>query len=292
MKQFISLLSFWFLLSTAVYSQVIPAKQNVAGRTPGGMYYELYSKATGDSAREGDVLKLRVTQTVNDSVVYSSHGNMLPTYTTVEAITPYDISELWRMVKKGDSLYTVQLMDTFIRRNPDFVLPQYKKGDSIKMYVKVSALFTSDSLAKADQKKERDAQLQKEIEFIAGYLTNLYIRAKTTPGGAFVDIIEAGTGKNIDSASVVSVMYRAMSFDGVVIDTNMDDSFGHTEPLEARMGQGNYIKGFEEGLMLLREGSIARMYIPSMLGYAENSLPSIKPLTNLIYEVRIISVKK
>lgn len=291
MKKKLSLIGFLFLISFYSHAQSRHAKQNSAGWTPGGMYYELYSEPWGDSVREGNYLKLNLTQKYNDSVMFRSHGR-LPLYIPVPSVSPYDVSELWQRTKRGDSLYVVQLMDTFIKRSPENIPANFKNGDSIKSYIKILEVFQSDSLAKADQERERENQLKKEILFITDYLIEKNIKTIITASGAFVEIITEGTGNLIDSGSVLSVMYTGMSFDGVVFDTNMDDSFGHTEPLEVTTGQSTYIKGFEEGLAMLKAGSVAKIYIPSMLGYGETSLPSIEPLTNLIYEVKIVSVKK
>lgn len=205
---------------------------------------------------------------------------------------PDEAERIWQKLKSGDSLYVVQLMDTFILRSPDLVLSNYKKGDSIKSYIKVLEIFSNDSIAKIDYEKQKERQLQKEMAVITAYLGQQNIKTTRTASGAFVQVITEGTGSKIDSGSVVYLMYKGMTLDGVVFDSNMDDSFGHTEPLELTAGIGNYIKGFEEGLALLREGSVANIYIPSMLGYAERPLPSIEPYTNLLYEVRIQKVTK
>ena len=292
MKKILSLLSCCFLFISVTSAQSLRSIQNSAGWTPGGMYYELYSRATGDSAREGNVLKLRTTQKLNDSIIYDPGKMLIPVYQQVGAVIPYDFSELWQKLKSGDSLYVVQLMDTFILRNPDLVLSKYKKGDSIKSFIKVLEIFKDDSLAMADMEKEKARQLQKEIAFITSYLGENKIKATKTASGAFAEIITEGTGSRIDSGSIVFVMYNGMTLEGIVFVTNMDDSFGHTEPLEVTTGPGTYIKGFEEGLAMLREGSVAKIYIPSMLGYGTNPLPNIEPMTNLLYEVKIISVKK
>lgn len=292
MKKILSFLSCCVLFISFTQAQSIRSIQNSAGWTPGGMYYELYSRATGDSAKPGNVLKLRTTQKLNDSIIYDPAKMIIPAYQPVAEPVPYDFSELWQKLKSGDSLYVVQLMDTFILRSPDLVLSNYKKGDSIKSYIKVLEIFSNDSIAKIDYEKQKERQLQKEMAVITAYLGQQNIKTTRTASGAFVQVITEGTGSKIDSGSVVYLMYKGMTLDGVVFDSNMDDSFGHTEPLELTAGIGNYIKGFEEGLALLREGSVANIYIPSMLGYAERPLPSIEPYTNLLYEVRIQKVTK
>lgn len=291
MKQVLSLLTLMLSALVNIHSQSIHAKQNSAGWTPGGMYYELYSQPWGDSVREGDFVKINLAQKINDSLVFTSYKS-LPIYTQVMPAMPYDVSELWQMMKRGDSVYAVQLMDTFIKQTPESIPPQFKKGDSIKLYVKVLDVFKTNSLVMADLDRERDIELKKEILFITEYLTKIYIRAKVTPSQAFVHITTEGTGNLIDSGNTVSVKYSAMTFDGKVFDGNMDNSFGHTEPLTFKAGDGSMIKGLDEAMLLLKKGSKARIFIPSMLAYGENPSPPLLPLTNLIYEVTVLTVSK
>ncbi len=293
MKEFLSLFLFCSLFITSTYSQSVKPIQNSAGWTPGGMYYELYSRVGGDSAKEGNIVKFKVTQIINDSVIYSTDKRIIPYYQQVGPVSPYDISEMWQRMKIGDSLYAVQLMDTFLLRSPEIVPTQFKKGDSIKIYLKVLDIFERDSLATADLANERDKQLKKEVEFLSDYLKQKNIKATKTPGGAFVEIITEGTGNLIESGNTVSVKYLAMLFDGKAFDSNIDDSFGHTDPLSFKTGEGGMIKGFDEAILLLKNGSKARVYVPSMLAYGEN--PPAAPLSvleNLVFEITILSVSK
>jgi hypothetical protein len=117
-------------------------------KTPGGMPYKVYSGKDTQKVHYGDFVKVHFTRKIKDSIDYTTEGS-LPVYIPIrDQSTPYDLSEIWTKLKKGDSVVTTQMMDTFIKRNPqhpNFLNGQFKKGDKIVTIVKILDVFTSDS---------------------------------------------------------------------------------------------------------------------------------------------------
>jgi FKBP-type peptidyl-prolyl cis-trans isomerase FkpA len=96
-------------------------------KTKGGMPYKLFSKG-GQKVDTNYFIKLHFKQTLNDSVMVDTYSQ-LPTYFQVPPFSqPYDISELFFQLGKGDSLITIQMIDTFMKRNPQQMPPNFKKG--------------------------------------------------------------------------------------------------------------------------------------------------------------------
>jgi FKBP-type peptidyl-prolyl cis-trans isomerase FkpA len=218
----------------------------------------------------------------------------LPAYIPITSYTePYDISELWTKLKLGDSIVTVQMMDTFIKRSPGGVPPNFKKGDRVVTTVKILQIFESDSLARIDEKKNTDEMIAKEVVFLEKYLAEKNISAQKTASGAWVQIINPGTGNPIDSGKFVSVNYTGTSFSGKKFDSNIDSAFGHVQPLQFIVGSGQMIKGFDEGVRFMKLGGTAKVYVPSMLGYGGNPDPrsGIKPFEHLIFDLTVTDVK-
>lgn len=260
-------------------------------KTPGGMAYKVFPGKDTQKVRVGDYVKFRLDIKVNDSLVNTT--GRLPGYQMVTANpTPYDLSEVWTHLKVGDSVVLTQLMDTFMKRNPINFPPQFKKGDRVMTYIKVLGVLKSDSLVRAEDEKSRKELLQTEIGEVEKYLSGKKITAQKTPSGAFVEVINPGTGNLIDSGKYVTVYYTGSTFAGVKFDSNTDTTFHHTEPLPFVVNSGGMIKGFDEAVQMLRPGGVAKVYIPSMLGYGPSpQSPLIKPFEHLMFEIRINEVK-
>jgi FKBP-type peptidyl-prolyl cis-trans isomerase len=260
-------------------------------KTPGGLAYQVYEGKGGDTIYKGSFLKLHVTQKINDSVYFSSADKM-PVYIMVTEPQMYDVSEIWTRVRVGDSIVAVQMMDTFIKRNPASVPPHLRNGDKIYTYARILDVFATDSLKELDKKKTEAEYLASEIRFIEKYLADKKIQAQKTPSGVYVEVINPGTGEQVKSRNYVSVNYTGRTFDGVTFDSNTDSTFNHVEPLSFTVDNEEMIKAFDEAVKVLRKGAKARFYIPSMLAYADRpSSPLIKPYDKLIFEIEVTDVQ-
>ena len=264
-------------------------------KTPGGMPYKIFKGKGGKKISNNNFIKINVTRTIEDSVLFTTKDK-LPTYLFINPTPfPYDISELWTSLEQGDSIYTVQMIDTFMLRNPGSIPPIFKKGERILTYIKILDVFESDSARMVDEEMEKKKWAEQETAFMTRYIQEKKIKADKTPGGAYVEIINPGEGNLIDSGNYVFVKYTGISFSGVKFDSNVDTSFGHTEPLTfmvGSVGPGSMIRGFDECMKFLRKGSVAKIYIPSLLAYGPNpSSPKIKPLEHIMFEILVLDVK-
>lgn len=262
-------------------------------KTAGGMPYQLYKGKGTQSIVAGNIVKVYLSYKVKDSVYFSSFGK-LPVYIPVTAeAQPYDISEVWTKLKIGDSVVATQMMDTFIKKNPMSIPPEFKNGDRIITKLKVLGIFTSDSAAFADEEKEKKAYLATEVEFLTKYLAGKNIAAEKTPSGAFVQLINPGTGNLIDSGKYVSVNYTGTNLAGKKFDSNTDTAFHHVGPYAFTVNTNQMIKGFDEAVQLMKMGSTAKVYIPSMLGYGARPQPgsAVRPFDYLVFDLAIVDVK-
>lgn len=272
-------------------------------KTKGGMPYKLFTSGKGAKPVEGDILKLQFTRKINDSVLISTYQQGAPAYIPFSTATqPYDISEVMGLVHKGDSIYAVQLVDSFMARNPQSVPPNFKKGDKVITMVKILDIFKSQEAARKDEMDEKErafstnpaikSQMAKDASIISDYMSKNGIQAQKTKNGVFVQVLSSGGGAPVQAGKMVSLKYKGYNLSGKVFDTNMDTSFKHTEPLEFVVGQGQMVKGFEEGVQGLKKGDKARILIPSSLGWGANSpSPMIGPNENVIFDLEVLDVK-
>jgi FKBP-type peptidyl-prolyl cis-trans isomerase FkpA len=259
-------------------------------KTKGGMPYKLFPGSGKEKSAVGNVLKLNFKRQLNDSVMYTSY-NTMPVYVPVSGESqPYDITELLLGLAKGDSIYATQLVDSFMKKNPQGIPPTWKKGDKMITSIKILEVFKTQQDAQKDEEQERANFAKAEDATLSSYMTKNNIKAQKTPGGVYVEVLENGTGVPVVAGKTVSVMYKGTTFRGTTFDTNMDSSKGHTEPLTFAVGQRQMIPGFDEGVQLLKVGDHARMYLPSMLAYGPQPPPGINPFENLIFEVKVLNV--
>lgn len=263
-------------------------------KTKGGMPYKLYASKSGKKVENGKFVKMQVKQTIKDSVLFSTYTSM-PVYFQINeaAQQPYDPSELFTTLKEGDSVYTVQMMDTFIKRNPTILQQtKYKNGDKIITTFKVLKVFNTADEYRVDEEKEKAEIVKKEEVAVKDYITKKGIKAQRTDNGVYVEILNAGTAPMADSGKYVSVMYKGQTFAGKVFDSNLDPKFQHTDPLSFTVGTGQMIRGFDEGVRLLGKGGKGRIYIPSSLAYgAQSPSPDIKPFEHLVFDVEVLDVQ-
>lgn len=261
-------------------------------KTPGGMPYQVYKGKDTQRIYAGNYVKVNLIQKIKDSVYFSTEGK-LPIFLQVNATAqPYDIAELWTSLRVGDSVIATQMMDTFIKRSPQNISPNFKKGDKIITYVKILGVYANDSLARVDDEKGKKDFLAEEIKTVEKYLADKKITAQKTPSGAFVETINPGTGSLIDSGKYITINYTGTSWSGKRFDSNTDTTFHHVAPYSFVAKGGQMMKGFDEAMLLMRPGGSAKLYIPSLLAYGANSnSPLIKPYEHLMFDVEMVKVE-
>jgi FKBP-type peptidyl-prolyl cis-trans isomerase FklB len=107
------------------------------------------------------------------------------------------------------------------------------------------------------------------------------------PSGLQYKILEKGSGRSPGATDRVKVHYRGTLVNG----TEFDSSYSRGQPAE--FGVSQVIKGWTEGLQLMKEGGKWQLFIPSELAYgASGRPPTIPPSSVLIFEVELIEVLK
>jgi FKBP-type peptidyl-prolyl cis-trans isomerase FkpA len=109
---------------------------------------------------------------------------------------------------------------------------------------------------------------------------------KKTESGIAYKVITEGTGKTPKATDTVEVHYHGTLIDGTVFDSSVERKQTVSFPLD------RVIKGWTEGLQLMKEGGKSKFVIPSELAYGEmGAAPKIPGGATLIFEVELIKIK-
>ncbi len=112
-------------------------------------------------------------------------------------------------------------------------------------------------------------------------------KATTTASGLQYIEIQEGDGPNPQPGETVAVHYRGTLEDG----TEFDNSYDRGEPITFALGRGRVIRGWDEGIALLKVGGKAKLIIPPDLAYGESGVEGvIPPNSTLTFEVELISI--
>lgn len=108
----------------------------------------------------------------------------------------------------------------------------------------------------------------------------------TTESGLQYEIITEGTGKSPIDTDIVKCHYHGTLIDGTVFESSVEKG----EPAEFPLNR--VIKGWTEGLQLMKEGAKYKFYIPTELAYGQRGFRGTVPANMaIIFEVELIEVK-
>lgn len=110
----------------------------------------------------------------------------------------------------------------------------------------------------------------------------------TLPSGLQYQVIKEGTGKQPKMKDTCIVHYKGYSIKNKVFD----NSYDRKEPMTIKL-DSNFVKGWVEGLLQMKEGAKYKLFLPPHLGYGESpGPPEIGPNGVMIFEVELLTVTK
>ena len=113
------------------------------------------------------------------------------------------------------------------------------------------------------------------------------IASQKTSSGLEYFVVKEGNGKAPAKGSKVSVHYTGYLQDGSIFDSSVQ----RDEYFTFNVGIGRVIKGWDEGILLMKEGSKFRLVIPYDLAYGEAGYPPVIPAkSTLIFDVELVKL--
>lgn len=272
--------------------------------TPGGLKYKIIRTANGTALREGEYVVLNMEYYYSgDSLLYSSIVRGMPVtmlYDDSVWNKSGQVYEGFSMLKVGDSaIFMVQCEDLYLKSFRMPVPAGLNPKETITFRVGVAATMDAQEFKEyqgrlvirrqEEREKRQSEQLIEDTAIIDRYLEEKNIIPMESESGLRYVVNKQSRGPKPKQGEIVVINYKGMLLDGTVFESS--EIAG--KPYEFPVGNGVIIKGWDEGVSMMPEGSTYTFYLPSPLAYGDRNISNIiKPNTILVYEVELVEVKR
>lgn len=112
--------------------------------------------------------------------------------------------------------------------------------------------------------------------------------SQTTESGLMIQEIKEGSGKEAQTGNYVTVHYSGWLPDGKLFDSSVK----RNKPFTVKLGTGQVIQGWEEGIQGMKVGGKRRLTIPPEIAYGAEGYPgAIPPNATLVFDIELLSVR-
>jgi FKBP-type peptidyl-prolyl cis-trans isomerase FklB len=173
--------------------------------------------------------------------------------------------------------------------NPDALLAGVKDalGGKQPLLSESEVKETMTALTKQLEEKQKalaEQNVKDGEKFLAANKTKEGV--KTTASGLQYKVIKEGTGPQPKVTDSVVAHYRGTLING----TEFDSSYKRGQP--ATFPLSGVIKGWTEGLQLMKVGSKYQLFIPANLAYGDRAMGAdIAPNSTLIFEIELVGIQ-
>ncbi|MDE3214058.1 MAG: FKBP-type peptidyl-prolyl cis-trans isomerase [Bacteroidota bacterium] len=285
------------LFALAVVMLATGCKEHKFEKSNSGRFeYEIFNEGSGNNVKYGDAILFRAYDYYNDSLMTTPVDSVIQVIEIDSSKLPADYVHVFMQAKKGDSIVTRTSYDSIRKFNPTY--DTTKKG-YIGYHFRILDIITDQSQvpyykerANLSMRKIDSIETAKQMviddSVITAYLTKHQIKATKTAKGTYVEIIDPGTGPQVDTGEAIVVDYKGMTLDGKEFDSSFDSTGKSVKPFTFAIGQPGAIEGWSDGLVHFKKGGSGNLYLPSYLGYGRRGAGNvIPPNSPLIFYVKV-----
>ncbi|MEJ6980397.1 FKBP-type peptidyl-prolyl cis-trans isomerase [Pedobacter sp. P351] len=267
--------------------------------TPNGIKYKIYNEQSGKKIHLNNIITFNlIEKTEKDSILFSSYDRDNPLRAQIipsRNIT--DFMDVFILLYEKDSVL-IQIPTDVIFKNREYERPKFlSKGSNLIFLIKIEEVQTVEEAIAEEEKA-----LDKERSLLAKYLLDNKLSPHFTSSG-LIFIIKKST-KNMRPAprDTVLINYTASTVGGKAFDSSVKSEAVKARlvqpgreyvPIKVIVAGTGIITAWDEGLLLLAEGSSATLIIPSHLAFgAMGYADLIEPYTTLLVDIELIKINK
>lgn len=254
-----------FSLSAQQKAKSTPVKNPKTVKTASGLEYTITSKGNGKKAIAGDKVKVHYTGKLTNDTVFDSS------------------------VKRGEP-FEFKLGAGQVIKGWDEAFQLLQVGDKATIKLPPSIGYGERAMGKipANSTLIFDVELLDVVEGPRPWVTKSKDTLKTSSGLKYILIQKNDAGEKIVKGSTIKFHFSGFFKDGKMFETSTDKP----QPVAVKAGAGQMVPGWDEALLLLKQGEKAKLFIPYQLAFGENGLnPIIPPKTDIIIDIEILEVK-
>lgn len=308
MKQFLLLSTLFFVFVSCKNNEAGDESEDVVTTTPNLVTFDGYNQRisyaigfdhgfTSQQVYSGENTKDKFTTTDIEAgmVDYLSDNDLRVSIFSIDSILNLYLGENGsvneQFVSKGDASYAIGLVEaqdlvgSLVGRGIDQTIDVsfLVKGIEHGMHNNQQSMSLSTARSEVAQYYS-DINKSLGEKFLEQNAQNQNVT--TTESGLQYEIIKEGDGISPNLTDSVLVHYTGRFIDGRVFESTIPSK------IPAAFTPLGVIKGWQEGLLLMKEGGSARFYIPYDLAYGEQGSGPIEPYSTLVFDIDLIRVTR
>ena len=247
------------------------------------MYYRFFEQnETARLAEKNDILLISMQIATKDSVLTEmAEVPILMQESQYEG----DIFDCLSMMHVGDSATFIIDAKKYFEVYNYNQIPEFVDDKTMLWFTLKVKDITGYNEFVAKMTQER---AEKEAQELEAYLLANNIDEEARESGLIYIETKTGKGNNPQAGQTCVMHYTGKLLDGTVFDSSVE----RNQPFEFILGQGQVIKGWDEGVALMKKGGKATLIIPSELGYGSNGAGNlIPPYASLVFDVELLDIK-
>jgi FKBP-type peptidyl-prolyl cis-trans isomerase FkpA len=254
---------------------------------PSGLSYRFFTmNPEGVTPSPGDILVLSMKISTEDGRVVDRSD-----FYRMQLGKPMykgDFYTALALIQVGDSVcFKLDAANYFEKHKKRDLPDEFQQGDPVYIYLKLKNILTSSELEE-EKASIYHSDREQEMGLLKDFIELTNTTVKPSSSGLYYIELKQGSGRKAENGRTLVVHYTGKTIDGKIFDSSVQRG----NPFSFVLGQGQVIKGWEEGFLFMKEGGQARFIVPSDLAYGKNGYSNlILPYSTLVFDVELLEIR-